>query len=167
MRLFVAVWPPPDVLELLGSLERPAGVRWTSPEQWHVTLRFLGDVPASAVPALADALPGGPAGTAALGPATARLGPSVLVVPVAGLEALAEEVRRRTVPLVPEEDRRSFRGHLTLARARRGSKVPAALAGTPVAAAWPVRRLSLVRSDLSTAGARYEEVAGVDLAEGP
>ena len=167
MRLFVAVWPTDEVVALLRSLERPDGVRWTSPEQWHVTLRFLGDVPASSVPALADALPAGPAGTAVVGPATARLGPSVLVVPVAGLDDLAAEVRRRTLPLVPASERRGFRGHLTLARARRGSKVPPALAGTPFSATWPVRRLSLVRSELTAAGARYEEVAGVDLAEGP
>ena len=43
-RLFIAVWPPPDVVEQVAALPRPpvAGLRWTEPEQWHVTLRFLG-----------------------------------------------------------------------------------------------------------------------------
>ena len=45
MRLFVAVWPTPAVVEELGALPRPAapGLRWTTADQWHVTLRFLGD----------------------------------------------------------------------------------------------------------------------------
>ena len=44
MRLFVAVWPPPEVLDLVAEMDRPAlaGVRWTTRDQWHVTLRFLG-----------------------------------------------------------------------------------------------------------------------------
>ena len=44
MRLFVAVWPPPEVLDLVAEIDRPAlaGVRWTTRDQWHVTLRFLG-----------------------------------------------------------------------------------------------------------------------------
>ena len=46
MRLFVAVWPPDDVIDVLADLPRPevAGVRWTTRGQWHVTLRFLGHV---------------------------------------------------------------------------------------------------------------------------
>ena len=54
-RLFVAVWPPPEVLDVLAALprtERP-GVRWTTRDQWHVTLRFLGMAdPAEAVEAV-------------------------------------------------------------------------------------------------------------------
>jgi 2'-5' RNA ligase len=44
VRLFVAVWPPPEVLDLVAEIDRPAlaGVRWTTRDQWHVTLRFLG-----------------------------------------------------------------------------------------------------------------------------
>ena len=46
MRLFVAAWPPPEVVASLAALPRPdvAGLRWTRPDQWHVTLRFLGHV---------------------------------------------------------------------------------------------------------------------------
>jgi hypothetical protein len=45
-RLSVAVRPPPDVVALLASLERPAipGVRWSAPAQWLVKLRPLGHV---------------------------------------------------------------------------------------------------------------------------
>src|ERR1700674_5370013 len=48
MRLFVAVWLPAPVLAQLDDLARPemAGVRWTTIDQWHVTLRFLGELAA-------------------------------------------------------------------------------------------------------------------------
>ncbi|HYA68550.1 MAG TPA: 2'-5' RNA ligase family protein [Acidimicrobiales bacterium] len=47
MRAFVAVAVPPEVTEILAALERPSfdHLRWTTPEQWHVTLRFLGEIP--------------------------------------------------------------------------------------------------------------------------
>ena len=45
-RMFIAAWPPSAVLDALDALPRRdvAGVRWTTREQWHVTLRYLGDV---------------------------------------------------------------------------------------------------------------------------
>ncbi|MEZ5218643.1 MAG: 2'-5' RNA ligase family protein [Ilumatobacteraceae bacterium] len=45
-RLFVAAYPPAEVVENLMALERHASpnVRWVPPEQWHVTLQFFGAV---------------------------------------------------------------------------------------------------------------------------
>ena len=44
-RLFIAVWPPEDVVSELTSLQRKdqRGVRFVPPDNWHITLRFLGD----------------------------------------------------------------------------------------------------------------------------
>jgi len=76
VRLFIAVWPPPEVVDVLRTLERPTipGLRWTTPDQWHVTLRFIGD---------ADPPDVGPLPTidaeVTLGPATARLGRRILM----------------------------------------------------------------------------------------
>lgn len=45
MRLFVAIPLPDIVIEKLCSLNKPMpGLKWTNPEQYHLTLRFLGDV---------------------------------------------------------------------------------------------------------------------------
>jgi hypothetical protein len=49
MRLFVAIAPPPAVLDELDALVEPLrarrlDLRWTSREAWHVTLAFLGQV---------------------------------------------------------------------------------------------------------------------------
>src|ERR1700735_4289745 len=64
MRLFVAVVPPPEVLTDLGAAVAPRqaepaahrDLRGTGPEDWHVTLAFLGDVPGPVATALGPAL---------------------------------------------------------------------------------------------------------------
>jgi len=45
-RMFVAITLPPVVRDALAALAEPMrGVAWTRPEQLHLTLRFLGQVP--------------------------------------------------------------------------------------------------------------------------
>jgi 2'-5' RNA ligase len=158
-RLFVAVWPPDEVLDLLASLPRPAvpGVRWTNRDQWHVTLRFLGQV--KEVQPVAAALAGmvvAPV-TARLGPAVDRFGRRILHVPVAGLDQVAAAVVRATRHLGRPPDDRPFHGHITLARAANVDL--RALTGVPVEARWPVDSIGLVESRLSPAGPRYEVLA--------
>ncbi len=169
MRLFVAVWPPHEVTDTIAALDRPAvpGVRWTTQDQWHVTLRFLGAVADDLAGPLGEALPGGPAPEAVAGPATARLGRSILVVPVAGLDDLAAAVVAATGAIVAVTEQRPFRGHLTLARAAKGASIPRSLVGVPAAGRWRVGRVSLVQSHTHPAGARYAEVAGRTLDGGP
>ena len=154
-RLFVAVWPPPDVVEMLAALPRYplAGARWTTERQWHVTLRFLGAVDARVAAAALDAVQARPC-TAVLGPGPQRLGPSVLMAPVAGLDELAASVNAAMAGVSPPP-RLPYRGHLTLARAGKGA-LPRLDA--PVAGEWTVDRVALVESQLHPAGARYETV---------
>jgi 2'-5' RNA ligase len=161
-RLFVAVVPPDDVLDAVAALERPpvSGLRWTSREQWHVTLRFLGTV-ADAGPVV-EALSGIalPAATAVVGPAVGRFGHRLLHVPVAGLDEAEAVVRGVTADLGEPPEDRPFRGHLTLARVTKGVRVDLrALAGAPVEGQWAVTEIALVESRLSAAGARYSVVA--------
>ena len=60
MRLFVAAVPSREVLEDLDEFltvrREAAAFRWTVPEQWHVTLAFLADVPGRAYDDLLDRL---------------------------------------------------------------------------------------------------------------
>jgi RNA 2',3'-cyclic 3'-phosphodiesterase len=176
VRLFVAVTPAQDAVDELWSAvsvlrqTRPE-LRWTRPEQWHLTLAFLGEVDdrarlevmerlgraAGRHPPLALALAG-----------AGRFGDRVLWTRVTGdvapLCRLAESVRaavRRA--RLPVEDR-PYRPHLTLARSRDGADLrPAvdALAGF-AGCAWTATELHLVRSHLGAGpgrSARYEVVA--------
>ena len=174
MRLFVSVDPPSPVVEILRGLERPSvpGLRWTAPEQWHVTLSFLGEVadPGPVTAALGE-VPG-ELRRAGAGPPTAVLGPSsawfpgrqVLQVPVGGLGRLAEAVRVAVLPWTAEPEERLFTGHLTLARMRGGRRGPVALAGVALQASWPVGTVDLMASTLDADGASYQVVSSVALA---
>lgn len=155
-RLFVAVWPDVAVRAVLSGLPRPAavGVRWTRPEQWHVTLEFLGvATPDPVVEALGQLR--SPPISATLGPTVQRLGGSVVCVPVDGLDGLAASV----TGLVGGGGRQSrpFRGHLTLARLRDRARCP--LIGEAVCASWLVDEVALVRSTLDRHGATYDVLA--------
>jgi 2'-5' RNA ligase len=172
VRLFVAVWPPPAVIEQLGQISRctRAGMRWTTEDQWHVTLRFLGEVGVEEVEGVKAALgrlgPRGRTGpvTAVAGPDLERLGPSVLSLPVAGLDDVAAEVSALTAGFGQPVGDRAFRGHLTIARAARGVN-PLPPVPVPFAATWEVGEVTLVASTLHPAGARYEVMDRYDLGE--
>lgn len=160
MRLFVAVWPPPDVVERLAALARPdvPGLRWTGPDQWHVTLRFLGSQEVDEILPMFNGLelPLRPR-EAVLGPSTGRFGRRIVHVPVSGLDDLAAAVR----PL-PSGERadRPFAGHITLARARdrRGVDLRS-IVDVPCSASFPVTEVTLVASRLGRGPAQYEVVA--------
>lgn len=163
VRLFVAAWPPAAVVDAIASLPRPASddVRFVEGAHLHVTLRFIGDTDArvddvSRRLALAPL----PHAVARLGPVTVRFGEGVLAIPVAGLDDLAGAVRGATSDL-GEAGSRPFRGHLTIARARRArsSRSLAALTGLPIAAEFAVGEIALVASDLSATGPTYSTIA--------
>ena len=161
----MAVLPPPEVLDLVAAVERPPvdGLRWTTRDQWHVTLRFLGEAEVAAVIA---ALRGVRAGRvrAQMGPTVGRFGERVLHIAVSGLDDMARNVVSATVALGRPPDDRPFHGHLTLARVARTAKVDLRrLAGTPLEAAWDVESFCLIESRLAPAGARYELVERFDV----
>ena len=61
VRLFVAVYPPAEVLADLRSVLAPVraewpALRWSPEEQWHLTLAFFADVDEARVGALAERL---------------------------------------------------------------------------------------------------------------
>jgi len=158
----VALWPPPDaVSELLAAVEEVRDdaphLRWTRPEQWHLTLAFLGDVPDDRRPGLDERL----ARAANRHPPLTlrfagggRFGSRLLFTRVDGdrepLTRLAASVtaaaRRSKIPV----DDRPYRPHLTLARSRGGEDLrPVAARLEPFAgAAWTASHLDLVESRL-------------------
>lgn len=160
MRLFVAVWPPDELVADLAALERPelAGVRWTTRDQWHVTLRFLGEVDSSApVERALDGVGRAVAPTIAVaGPRTTRVR-NMLWLRVDGLADVATAVIDATREIGAPPDARPFRGHMTLARqrGRRRGDALRVVAGAAVGRSWTVDAIDLVQSRLGPEGASY------------
>ena len=154
-RLFVAVWPPLEVVEALAALRRKdePGVRFMAPDLWHITLRFLGDTDVGLAIGALDAATL-PAARARLGPAVDVLAERALVVPVDGLDAMAAAVTKAT-RRIGDLPRKRFTGHVTLARVKRHTRMPRAL-GALVHAEFDVDEIALVQSRLDHRGARYE-----------
>lgn len=123
-RLFSAVVPPPEVLagvrrELRDagrSAHSPGRLRWTTAEQWHVTLGFYGtDVPETRAEWLRTRLAG-------LRSPVVRIEgsgsfPGVLWLGLRG-RGLAEVAQAARV----DDETRPYVAHLTLALARRGPR---------------------------------------------
>lgn len=164
MRTFVAAWPSRQVVDALRRVRRPErpGVRWTTAPQWHVTLRFLGDVEPARIDPLASALAEAVTGLAPvqveLARRARRYGAAAVGVPVVGLEGVAAAV----ASVSGGRPERRFSGHLTIARTR--GRVPrSATALVLPALRWTVEELTMVRSHLEPAGARYEVLRRVPL----
>jgi 2'-5' RNA ligase len=184
VRAFVAV-SVPAVESLLGVREelRRLGraVRPVACDDWHVTLKFLGDVPTADVAALASALRAAvsPVGCArctlkGLGVFPAPQRPSVVWAGIPHAEVLSElaaRVESACESLGFPRESRAFHPHLTLARIK--SRPPAALAaileeyaGTDFGA-WEVTSVVLLESVLERSGAQYVPLATFPLAERP
>ena len=83
-RLFIALTPPPAVRALVSELAEPLpGVDWIAPENFHITLRFLGDVPEEAREAMTARL------------ASIRVEPFIL--PVEGLGTFPPDAPPRVI----------------------------------------------------------------------
>ena len=157
MRLFVAIRPPPDVIDALASLPRPETkhLRWTTRDQWHVTMRFFGNIddPTPITSALAGAMRGIAPFDVTIGPRAGVLGHQIVYLPVTGLTDVASTVVAATKAFGEPPPTRRFRGHLTLGRTRGGLVDAASLA---LERSWTVRDIELIRSHLGRGGARYE-----------
>jgi RNA 2',3'-cyclic 3'-phosphodiesterase len=176
-RCFVAV-PLGDELRLAlrasveGWRDEPdvAGLRWTDPDSWHVTLAFLGSVDADRIDGIVAALREVAAAQRPMRLATGGLGafPSAgrarvvwygVADPDGRLAGLARDVRGAT-----GVEGSPFRGHVTLARARRQSvSVRDLVARASPTGTLAVDHVALMRSHLGRGPARYEALADVEL----
>lgn len=182
MRLFVALFPPPEVREAMLEAARrsvraasaPGDLRWAPPKNIHLTLRFLGEVAPDRVGALSVALREVAREHEQFDLSIDRLGafpsPAKARVVWFGVGEGEERVRRLAGDVegavvaqgFPAEDR-PFSPHVTMARTR-GRQVEldaAAGAGIP---AFRARHLELVQSTLSSRGSTYAPVASYPLA---
>ena len=127
-------------------------MRFLQPDTWHITLRFLGDVDVDAVGAALDVVDA-ESTVARLGPGVDLLAGRNLIVPVAGVDELADDVRTCTSDL-GERETRPFIGHLTIAKVKPRAPLPAVM-GMYVDLEFSVDEIALVSSRLHPDGARY------------
>lgn len=178
MRLFTGVDLPEEyrtgLKQVAGNWRKRLRSRttWTRPENWHATLKFLGDVHAELVGDVRAALEDVAfnafilqAGGAGFFPP--RGAPRVFWTGVrAGgreLGELAEGIERVLEPLGFERERRPFRAHLTMARIRRAENDPwGELTRDVDQMQWPafeVRAFTLWESELGPSGPTYRRLA--------
>ncbi|APV45462.1 2'-5' RNA ligase [Dehalogenimonas formicexedens] len=183
IRSFIAIELPQEAKDALAELQRKLnvqpsdGIKWVAPESIHLTLKFLGWVPADRIEQIKRALSESVTGfktfelrLSGLGafPNLRRL--NVVWCGLAGdlshLNALQQSVERRVSPLGYPTENRLFSPHLTLARLRdevaleSKQKLAAKLVGTkfepdiPI----PVDSVNLMQSTLLPTGAIYNSL---------
>ena len=189
LRLFIALAVPPDVRQEIGraqgQLRRnspPGAIRWTRPEQFHITLKFLGDVPSAQVEALKTSVSEVCAGCPALRLSAHGIGffpneqrPRVIWVGADDDSGQLAELYRRmdeaVRPFAPAGKPERFAGHITLGRFKPGRHAP--IGGLLERAAvlrqrhfgdWPAGEVGIIRSELTSAGAMHTPLAVCPLA---
>lgn len=175
MRLFIAVELPEQIRRGLGDVRRdlePATIntRWVAPDTIHITLKFLGEVEEHRMKDIDSALAGlsfEPFAVTVHGTGffPGSRSPRVFW---AGIDApamtgLAEVLDTRLQNAGFASEKRPFRPHITLARAR-GERIDAALPvssakyGNAGFGAFTVDRIFLFKSTMKASGAVYEKL---------
>lgn len=136
MRLFVAINLPDDVRRrvhegVAGVRDREMPARWTDPDQYHVTLKFIGQVRPDRRDDHVEVLRRIGAGYRPVELTVRELGafpslrrPRVIwigVHPTPQLRALKHDLEHGYASLGVERETRAFRPHVTLARAEDGA----------------------------------------------
>lgn len=192
LRTFVAVEIPAEIHDLMAAKQQEIRavigdankvMRWSRPESTHLTLQFLGDVPAAHIPALADAVRAGCADQPVIELTLARTSafpgitrPRVLWMGLEGdtgrLVTLQTRIANNLIALGYRPDK-PFQPHITLARVRDTAQ-KLDLASISLAlrlqenkpidrVPFTAQHVSLIKSELKPGGSVYTELAGIEL----
>jgi 2'-5' RNA ligase len=188
VRAFIAIELPTEVqkgLEVIQNSLRPGGgdfVRWVSPRSIHLTLKFLGSIPADSVAGIVSGLEKASQGVGPIPLETGGLGafpnlrrPRVVWVEVKGdvdsLVLLQLQVDEAMAGLGFTLESRPFTPHLTLARLkdsaspeeRQGFGEEIGRHNRVVSLAFTAAGLTLMQSTLTPGGAIYRRLSFVPL----
>jgi len=191
IRCFIAIELPGEAKEGLARLRRGLErdehrfVKWVDPGGVHLTLKFLGNIPSKRVAEITVAMEAAIEGISPFHLQVSGLGafpglsqPRVLWIGVGGevnqLARLQPGIDSALTPLGFAKEERSFVPHLTLARIRQGaSPLQRRSFGELVTStAFPdkyhirAEAVSLMRSQLTPAGAIYTRLSVVELGHG-
>ena len=176
MRLFVGIPLPEDVRARLGELKGGLlGARWVEPENLHLSLRFIGEVPGGDEADIDEALatieaPGFPLALSELGFFDRRRRVHAVWAGIGMSEPMVRlraKVEQALVRLGHEPEHRKFKPHVTLARMKNGSAADVSryLEDHNGFSTGPfdVGCFTLYRSHLGHGGAHYEALADYGL----
>ncbi len=182
VRAFIAIRPAAGLYQActgVAAAGRGLPMRWVRPESVHLTLKFLGDVPVGAIPAIHQALRQAAEGLVTFSVSARGLGcfpnatrPRVLWMglddPRRELLQLQRRIGSTLAALGISAEERPFRPHLTLARARGtrvGEELDALLSEykNHVFGDLFVSQIHLMRSDLYEKGAVHTPLHSVAL----
>lgn len=149
----------------------PRTVRWTNTEQLHITLKFLGNVPAAAVPALSETARAVCASASpfhlraeGVGFFPGEVSPRVFWVDIKNPDGRLPEFQRQmesaVAPFAQKEEPKKFTAHVTLARfekLRRGEaeKFASHVQAGKMFGEWTAKEVQLMESKLTQAGALH------------
>ena len=127
-RLFVAIDLPESTRQLLADIDpRIRGVRWTEPDQMHLTLGFFGDVRNDIEPALREKLSAIEFGAfflpvAGIGTFSTKGAPKIIWIGVGKahphLFQIHKRVQEAALAVGIEPELRPWHPHITIARCR-------------------------------------------------
>lgn len=174
MRIFVAAELPQELYEALcqtsAQVRDAMDGRYVPPENFHVTLAFLGEVPSALVDDVAGAVEEAcvvhaPFSTTLGGLGTFGRGRNVMLwqgfaQDDVAWQALAKDVRGHLTSAGFAIDAKRFLPHVTLMRR---AQIPAGELPMPCVATDTVRHVTVFRSDLSGPAPRYEPLARFEL----
>lgn len=176
-RLFVGIALPDPIIQHLGMLAGGVpGARWQRPDQFHLTLRFIGDVDGAAADDARVALSQITApplelqldGVGHFGEGRRIRALWLGVAPNPALVALQAKVERALVEAGFAPESRKFKPHVTVARMRHANhdRVAQFLAshGLFRSEPWHVGAFHLYSSQLSPNGSLYQIEDSYDLA---
>ncbi len=174
IRAFIALPSSPELASSLRRLQQrliedQADVKWDSPEKFHITLKFLGDVASDTLAELqsslgtaTSALPSFPLVYSSVGAFPDLIHPKVIwagAVPNESLIALQRRVELACEQVGFVRESRPFHPHITLGRVK-GTRNHNRLTATvksitlePITTHCP--EILLIRSDLRPAGSVY------------
>jgi RNA 2',3'-cyclic 3'-phosphodiesterase len=189
LRLFIALPVPADVRSEIGraqgQLRRcspPGAIRWTRPEQFHLTLKFLGDMPSAQLDALGKSVAEACAGFPPIQLAANGIGvfpnaqkPRVIWAGADDDGGQLAELHRRIhaaiLPFAPADSSERFSGHITLGRFKPGRHRPmndllerAAMLRSRHFGHWLADEVEIIRSELTANGAAHTPVCVCKLA---
>jgi len=187
-RLFLALAIPPEVKTEIAKTQADlrhdlstAKIRWSTTEQWHLTLRFLGNVDVSRLDSLIEKITSVCRTSNSLllhaegiGVFPPKRPPRVIWVGLRDvdgqLKKLQAELQAATNEFTSEPPEETFTAHVTLGRVKTIARPEAELLSSHLPqlrdrhfGEWNAKTVELMRSELGSEGARHTVLAAIPL----